>query len=198
MQRIRIEHGFAEAERALVALLFWQAFSGKLGRIMAPEKRALAFIERALHLDHALVARSDAGRILGVAGFKTRHGGLISGDFSDLARVYGWIGALWRGPLLDLMDRPLTDGQLVLDGIFVDRDARGMGVGSALIDAVVFEARRRGLTEVRLDVIDTNLRARALYERHGFSPEGREETGIFAFLLGFHHATTMCRPVDGP
>ncbi len=179
-----------------MAALFWQAFSGKLGRIMAPEMRALKFIEKALRLDHALVARSDTGRILGVAGFKTRHGGLISGDFSDLARVYGRFGALWRGPLLDLMDRQLKDGQLLLDGIFVDQDVRGMGIGSALIDAVVSEARERGLTEVRLSVVDTNLRARALYERHGFLPKGREDTGIFASLFGFHHATTMCRPVD--
>jgi len=44
-----------------------------------------------------------------------------------------------------------------------------MGVGSALLDAVAREAQARGLKEVRLDVIDSNPRAKALYTRKGFA-----------------------------
>lgn len=183
--------GFPECQREEVAALFWQAFSGKLGRVMAPEKRALDFIGHALRPNHAFSAQSDEGQLLGVAGFKTLHGGLVAGGFADLARSYGWLGALWRGPLLDLMERPLSEGQLLMDGIFVDAEARGEGVGSALIHSVVAEARALGMTEVRLDVIDINLRARALYERHGFQPTGRIEAGLLSAVYGFHHATTM-------
>ncbi|SFC92693.1 GNAT family N-acetyltransferase [Tropicimonas isoalkanivorans] len=193
---MKIEHGFPEGQRGEVAALFWQAFSGKLGWLMAPEARALDFIERALRPEHALTAFSDTGTLLGVVGIKTWRGGLLTGDFPDLARVYGRLGAVWRGPLLDLMDRPLGHGQMVMDGLFVDRAARGMGVGTALIGAIMDEAQAQGMKEVRLDVIDTNLRARALYERHGFTPTGRKDTGIFKVLFGYHHATTMSRLVD--
>ncbi|MDV7144666.1 GNAT family N-acetyltransferase [Tropicimonas sp. TH_r6] len=189
---MRIEAGFPETHRAQVAALFWEAFSGKLGRVLAPERKALVFIEATLTPDHALSAWSDRGELLGIAGVKTRHGGLISAEFRDMARVYGAIGAAWRGPLLDLMERPLQDGQLLMDGIFVTRAARGQGVGSALIDGVLAEARTRGMSEVRLDVIDINLRARALYESYGFAATDRVELGIFSRLFGFHHATTMC------
>lgn len=82
---IEISAGFDEAERALVARLFWEAFSGKLGRLMRPEARALAFLRGALRPDFARVARDDAGRLLGVAGIKTPRGGLVAGGLRELA-----------------------------------------------------------------------------------------------------------------
>ena len=189
---MQIVPGFPEQQRDAVAQLFWEAFSGKLGTVLAPERKALDFIAASLSRDNAFSALDTDGTLLGVVGFKTTSGGLIMAGFDDLARVFGRFGALWRGPLLDRMERPLAEGQMLLDGIFVASEARGRGVGSALIDAVVAEARQRGMVQVRLDVIDTNLRARALYERYGFTPTGRVETGWLAWLVGFHHATTMC------
>ena len=159
---MQILKGFPEHQRAEVAGLFWQAFSGKLGRVMAPKARALDFIEHALCPDNAFSAQSHDGRLLGVAGFKTARGGLVAGAYSQLARSYGWFGALWRGSLLDVMDRPLAPGQMLIDGLFVAEAARGLGVGTALIEAVVAEALRCGMQEVRLEVVEGNDRARAL------------------------------------
>ena len=49
---------------------------------------------------------------------------------------------------------------------------RGRGVGTALLGAVLDQARARGLRAVSLSVEDGN-RARTLYERAGFVPVGR-------------------------
>ncbi|MFV0360890.1 GNAT family N-acetyltransferase [Tropicimonas sp.] len=188
---MRIVRGFPEEQRAQVARLFWLAFADKLARIMAPEDRALAFVEATLDPGHALSAQSADGHLLGVAGFKTPDGGLISAGFRDMRRFYGLAGALWRGPLLDLTERPLAPGELLMDGLFVAAAARGQGVGSALIEAIQATARARGCESVRLDVIDRNHRARALYERHGFIAVGRTQTGVFARVFGYRHATVM-------
>src|SRR5215469_1847924 len=59
-----------------------------------------------------------------------------------------------------------------LDGLFVEPDLWGHGIGRALIDAATREARRRGLA---LKVI-ANPRARRFYESCGFSVEGEVET----------------------
>lgn len=193
--RYEILHGFAEADRAAVARLFWEAFSGKLGRLLGPEEKALVFLARALRPAQALCAVDASGQVLGAAGFKTREGGLIAAGYADLAAVYGWFGAAWRGPLLDLTERPLAEGQLLMDGLFVAAGARGLGLGGALIDRVMAEARARGLREVRLDVIETNPRARALYLRKGFRVAGEERLGVLRFLFGFRHSTTMICPV---
>lgn len=188
---MQISKGFALSERATVARLYWQAFGAKLGRVMRPERRALAFFETVLDPDYALIARDDKGGIQGVAGFKTANGGLAGGELSDLRAQYGLWGGLWRGVLLSSLERDLEPGVFLMDGICVDANARGQGVGSALLNAIFDEARVQGATSVRLDVIDTNPRARALYERMGFVPKGEERTGPLQWLFGFNSATRM-------
>lgn len=59
-----------------------------------------------------------------------------------------------------------------LFGMYVSPAARGRGVGEALVHAVLEEARRRGKTEVLLEVASTNEAAAALYERCGFERTG--------------------------
>ena len=59
-----------------------------------------------------------------------------------------------------------------LDGLFVEPDLWGGGVGRILVEAAVHEARERGLS---LTVI-ANPRARRFYEICGFSVEGEEQT----------------------
>jgi GNAT superfamily N-acetyltransferase len=59
-----------------------------------------------------------------------------------------------------------------LDGLFVEPDLWGRGIGKALVDAAAHQARRRGLT---LTVI-AQPGARRFYESCGFSVEGEEQT----------------------
>jgi [ribosomal protein S18]-alanine N-acetyltransferase len=48
----------------------------------------------------------------------------------------------------------------------------GRGIGSALLQALVAEASRRGCTEIFLEVRMDNARAQQLYRRHGFAEIG--------------------------
>jgi GNAT superfamily N-acetyltransferase len=59
-----------------------------------------------------------------------------------------------------------------LDGLFVEPELWGRGIGRALADAAVHDARRRGYT---LWVI-ASPSARGFYERCGFSLEGEART----------------------
>ncbi|MEQ9694264.1 GNAT family N-acetyltransferase [Shimia sp. SDUM112013] len=190
-EEIIITQGFHPDEHSCVAGLFWNAFQSKLWPIMRPEAKAQTFIEAALNPAFALAARNKHGALLGVAGFKTASGALVGGGLQDLAKVYGALGAIWRGGLLGLLERDLNEDVLLMDGIFVAQNARGMGVGTALLRAIKREALLRGLHAVRLDVIDTNPRARALYEREGFVATGIEHLGVLRHLFGFRSATKM-------
>ena len=58
-----------------------------------------------------------------------------------------------------------------LSVLAVDKLAEGKGVGSALLDACEQWARQRGSDRLTLSALVTNARARALYERRGFSGE---------------------------
>ena len=121
-------------------------------------------------------------------------GGLVGGGVRELARVYGGLSALWRAPLLSLLERQIEPGPLLMDGIFVSEAARGHGVGTALLEAIKTHATHNGLFAVRLDVIDTNPRAKALYLRHGFEPAGEEHLGPFRHIFGFKSSTKMIWP----
>ncbi|MGB3315706.1 MAG: GNAT family N-acetyltransferase [Albidovulum sp.] len=183
--------GFTDAQRPQAADLFWQAFRDKLGPVMRPEEQALGLLRAVADPGHAIRAEAADGTLLGLAGFKTEKGAFIGGGMGDLASAYGWPGALWRAPLLALLERDSAPGTLLMDGIFVTPEARGQGIGTKLLSAIKAEAARRGLVAVRLDVIDSNPRARALYEREGFIPGDVHDLGPLRHIFGFRSATTM-------
>lgn len=192
-----IRAGFDVSDRQLAGALYWEAFGAKLGRTLGPRHKALQFLDRVIRSDHAISAYSDDGQLLGLVGFKTIQGALVGGDFSDMRTVYGAFGAIWRAMLLSMLERDIENQRFLMDGIFVTADARGQGVGQALLAAVKSEAERRGYTSIRLDVIDTNPRAKALYERNGFSSVDTQHLGPLKHIFGFQSATTMVAATSG-
>lgn len=192
----RIVSGFPEGLRGEAAALYFSAFADKLAPVLGRDDRALAFLSCILNPEFCLSALSpDDRRLLGFVGFKTAEGALTGGGMADLARHYGRLGGLWRGLLLSLLERQLEPKIFLLDGIAVAPEARGMGIGTALLDAVEEEAERHGCRTIRLDVIDTNPRARALYERRGYEPVSVERLGPLRHLFGFASATRMQKAV---
>jgi ribosomal protein S18 acetylase RimI-like enzyme len=55
-----------------------------------------------------------------------------------------------------------------LEDIFVEAEARGSGVGRALVEAAFERARERGCARMELDVNEANPAALSLYESLGF------------------------------
>lgn len=188
-----LQHGLPDGLRGQAASLYWEAFGGKLGRVMGPRPKAIAFLHKALRSDHAIIVVSDAGELLGIAGFKSYQGSFAGGDWADLRAVYGSFGAAWRAILLKLLERDVENERFLMDGICVAPKARDQGVGTLLLQAVCTEARARHFAFVRLDVIDTNPRARALYERLGFVAEKTERLGLLRHAFGFDAATSMVK-----
>jgi ribosomal protein S18 acetylase RimI-like enzyme len=191
---LTLQHGLPGDQRRAAAELYWQAFGGKLGRVLGPDAAALTYLERVIREDHVFVALQD-GRLVGLAGFKTAEGSFAGGTVDDLRAVYGRAGAMWRGTVLRLLGRDVDNARFLMDGICVTGNARGQGIGSRLVEAICAEARRRGFAEVRLDVIDTNWRAKALYERLGFAAAGEERIGALHHIFGFRSATVMVRRI---
>ena len=192
---ITVSLGLPPSLRDQAAVIYWQAFGGKLGRVMGPDARAHAFLARVMRADHVLVARDETGALLGLAGFKTPQGSFAGGSWTDMRAVYGLAGLAWRLPLLALLSREVDNDRFLLDGICVAPAARGLGVGSALMAAIEDEARARGYAYVRLDVIDTNWRAHALYERLGYMGIKTAPLGPLRHVFGFDAAVTMVKPV---
>jgi len=66
-------------------------------------------------------------------------------------------------------------GTIELVSLWVRPQARGHGIGQALVQAVIGWARARGISRVHLWVAENNDHARLLYERCGFSPTAERQ-----------------------
>lgn len=192
---VMLRHGLPDALRPAAARLYWEAFGGKLGTVLGPEVKALAFLQQVIRADHCYTAATSDGTLLGIAGFKTPEGSFVGGSFDEMRAVYGLIGTLWRTLALWTLSHEVDNHRFLVDGIAVTREARGQGIGSALVSALCDEGLARGYASIRLEVIDTNWRARALYERQGFMATRTERLGPLRHLFGFAAATTMVRPL---
>jgi GNAT superfamily N-acetyltransferase len=62
----------------------------------------------------------------------------------------------------------------LLDEFFVRPEARGQGVGAKLLEGMVTALQSEGIRRVRLEVDERHPEAAELYERLGFTKDGRE------------------------
>lgn len=80
--------------------------------------------------------------------------------------------------------RPIDQQVCEMKRLYVDPSARGLGLGSALVESILEAGRRIGYREMRLDTLPTMEQAVALYRRFGFEPiEPYYETPIEGTLF---------------
>lgn len=189
-----IVRGVPPTGRARAAELYAEAFGAKLRTVLGEGPRLRHLLAATLREDRVLCAVHEQ-RVVGVLGFHADGTGAFKVRHQDVAAAYSPWSAWWRLLLLTPLERHPRSGELLLDGICVDSSVRGLGIGTALLDAATELARERGATSVRLSVIDSNPRARALYERLGFEAVRTESIGPLRDMYGFESATEMVRLV---
>jgi phosphinothricin acetyltransferase len=82
--------------------------------------------------------------------------------------VVGWAA------IAPVSTRPCYAG-VVENSVYVASAARGSGIGSALMEALVEAARQAGIWTIQTSVFPTNAASVALHERAGFRVVGRRE-----------------------
>lgn len=193
--QVQVLRGVPVGQRRRAAELFWEAFAAKLAPALGDRERGVALLEATLGADRLLCAVTD-GRLVGVLGYHESGRGAFDLAYRDLVAHYSRWSAWLRVLLLAPLDRTPRRGELLLDGICVDASARGSGIGTRLLDAAVELAQDHGAGSIRLSIVDTNPRARALYERHGYVAGRTERFGAIGQVYGASAATSMVRPVE--
>lgn len=197
--KITYQQGFTAPQLNKAIQLYDQAFGAKLGLgIPEPEKR-LTFLRSIFNPTFSLVALHE-GQVVGIAGFQTPAGSLTGGimNFSTLRRQLGWLGSVRAALIFSLYERTATPGELLMDGLAVDSAYRGQGIGGRLLQEIIAYGQANGYHHVRLDVIDTNPRAKKLYQRQGFQTIKEEHYPFLRPLLGFGGSTEMHYPLQPP
>jgi len=120
----------------------------------------LADLEQVLELERAVFGEEAWTRQMLVGELEQQPASryyLVADDAGRVAGYAGLLGAGWQGDVLTLA---------------VATNRWGNGIGSALLEALLAEAARRGCTEVFLEVRADNARAQRLYRRHQFTEIG--------------------------
>jgi ribosomal protein S18 acetylase RimI-like enzyme len=81
--------------------------------------------------------------------------------------------------------RRLDDATCEMKRLYVQPDGRGSGLGRALAEAIVDEARRLGFRTMKLDTLPSMDTARALYMSLGFRPVERYNDNPIEGVLFF-------------
>lgn len=189
-ETVSVRIGLPAEHLQRAAELYYLAFRQKLHPIFRDERRGIDVLRQSLDPQYAIVALL-ADQLVGIAGFKTEAGNLIDIQPRSMTQSFGFLGGWLRLLGLALFARPTARGVLLMDGIVVNEALRGKGVGSKLLDAVMALAREQGYQSVRLDVVDSNPRARQLYERKGFAAVHSQRYPLLRYLFGFSGSTTM-------
>ncbi|WNG48446.1 GNAT family N-acetyltransferase [Archangium minus] len=188
---VRVLDGVPPGAEEAVARLYWTAFARKFRPGLGDAEHGVPVLREALAADRLSCAIGPDGTVLGVLGHYRAGRGAIDLRYQTLLRHFSPWSAPWRALLLLPLHREARPGELLLDGIAVDPAARGRGLGTRLLAHAVELARQDGLRWVRLGVVDTNPRARALYERCGFVAERTQEVSPLGALYGFRSVTEM-------
>jgi len=159
-------------------------------------RAAVGMIADHITADLIIVAR-DGKEVVGIAGLKHDGTGFFAPNLDGFLKRYGAIVGRVRFGLWTSVQTNPRPHQLLLDGLGVQDDLRSQGIGIALLEAVNQRAKELGKTEVILEVVDTNPRAKALYERFGYQTVLTTRRWMFR-LAGFSSAHLMLhRLTDG-
>lgn len=175
--QIRILHGLPAHLRTAAAALYWRHFALQLLPLPTRPRRGMALVRAMLRPDHALVALSAQGQLVGIAGLRDAQGGFLAADPHSFRAVWGNA----RGRLCHISTGlyragPQT-GDLVIDGIAVRPDWRRRGIAHALVLAAAEHARLRGHGALRAEVAASNREALAAWRAMGFQRQSRQRLG---------------------
>ena len=144
------------------------------------------------------MTRADLDAVLGLElelfGAESWSRPMLEGELAQQPGSRHYIVAEQDGQVVGYAGLLAAGNQADVVTIAVTGRSQGQGTGAALLAALVAEARRRGCTEVFLEVRVDNLRAQQLYRTRGF-----EEIGI---RRGYYQpsgvdALVMRRGLDG-
>lgn len=158
-----IDDGFIEGALRLA----YEAFAKKF-RIGFRDADDLArLFSDSVNTGHCFTAIAD-GKLLGILMFQTVDREFFHLKLSTVLTRFSPVRALLITLNLVLLSQTARPDEFIVDALAVSPAARGLGIGTRLMDRAEDKARAHGKGTMSLGVIGENAGAIRLYERLGF------------------------------
>lgn len=174
---VRILHGIPPELRVAAAALYWRHFGDQILPLPASHRQGIALLRALMRPDHALLALSPRGQLVGIIGLRDARGGLLDTDARPFLTVWGRAGGHMRHMSTRLYRAGPQTADLVLDGIAIHPEWRRCGVARRLVQAAAHRARQRGHDALRAEVAAGNRGGLAAWLALGFAPLPRQRLG---------------------
>jgi len=169
---------FSEEDIHRVAEILLYSFSSKFQALLRlPENKQLKFLIDSGFVDSVpfegyMVAEKE-GNLVGVMLLKwkdqKRTKSAQKAPFLRLVLDYGVFTTIKLLTSFSILEENISTGECYIEHIAVAPEARGLGVGSLLLDcASYYTSEKLGLSATALYVAASNSSAQKLYERKGF------------------------------
>ncbi|MHB1336796.1 MAG: GNAT family N-acetyltransferase [Candidatus Humimicrobiaceae bacterium] len=183
-QKIKITDKISISQLDHAIEIYYCAFKRKIKALIKSKEKALAIYKKSLNADRVLYAVLDE-KVVGIAGLHYDNKNFVEIKYKDLREYFNPIFSYFVYFIYRKMSPELKNDVIRIDSIAVDEDARGQGIGSILIEKVVEFAKDKGFKEVILEVVDTNPKAKKLYEKIGFNEKKLVKFYFTSRVAGF-------------
>lgn len=167
-EKMTIKQGLPESQKNDAIDLFLDVFREEFLPVLGERAKAKELLALTINWDNCFFAKHES-ELLGMLAFQADGTRFFSPSFGVIRSLYGIFGGLKRAIGLALLGHKAKRGELYIEAIAVSEAMRGQGVGSELLATIFRFAREAGCETIALHVIDTNPRAKELYERLGFT-----------------------------
>ena len=194
-EKIIYQNSLPERLASQAAGLYAEAFEQKFLNVIGDKMCVSNLLENNLRLDRAVAAFTDE-KLLGIAGLHFDGKPFTDVQLEDFWENFGYLKGSVKAIVSELLfSRTPADNELLMDGIVVSAESRGMGIGSKLFKRILEIAKEGDYKQIRLDVVDENPRAKKLYESLGFEIVKHEETSYLKDLIGVSGVSTMIKKI---
>lgn len=161
------------------------------------EKKIFDYLFKNLNYPNIICAVNE-GKIAGVLGFKNINKSLINYDKSNFIELFGYFSGYYKylkNRLTGFFESTPKKDEVVIEMIAVSSEFRSKGTGTFLINQIFDIGKKENKSKILLKVVNTNPRAKSLYEKLGFQVKKKIYFCFFTYSSGFTSVEYMFKEI---
>jgi ribosomal protein S18 acetylase RimI-like enzyme len=184
IKMMSITKGLPQNYYSVAVELFLNALGEKFTTILGDKNKAKELLELSINPHNCFSAIGET-ELLGVLAFQIKNTNFLSFTFKMIISVYGFMNGIIKMIGLSMLIHKSNSDEIYLEAIAVSESARGKGVGTQLIETLFLFAKENNFKFISLQVIDTNPKAKELYEHLGFRVVKKTSIWPVNKIIGF-------------
>ena len=183
---MKIVKGINNEKINQISDILYDAFKNKLNIFIDDKNKACNIIKKSINSNMGFYALDDNGEVIGVLGTVTNANRFYKLRFKSILEEYSFVKTLIKYiPLKIESMTKAKKNEVYINLLAVKKGHRGRGIGSELLSTISNHFKKRGYKYLRLTVINTNMGAKKMYEKHGFNVEKEIKYGFLTKKAGF-------------